>query len=278
MPEQRLYSIGEMAKITNVSVQTLRYYDQIGLLKPVRVDATTNYRYYDEAQIYIMDLIKSLKYIGTPLEDIKKAQAFTPEEMFLYLTEQEKVMEHKIRRMVEVQHTLLKTKKQLENHLLIPIYNEVYESVEEQQRLLTVRANDLTADYVPNEYFSALTKTVEREGVAMNSRYGGIYPLRPYEQLQHVVYSHVFTPLLTDRYIEVLDDEMDVLRMQEGRYACIAFKYDLNTYLAQYEKLYQYIQEHGLIPTSDVYEFFVQANYSPNETPVYVMELKVKIS
>ncbi|ANB57352.1 merR regulatory family protein [Anoxybacillus sp. B7M1] len=36
-----MFKIGEFAKLNKVSVQTLRYYDEIGLLKPIKVDAQT---------------------------------------------------------------------------------------------------------------------------------------------------------------------------------------------------------------------------------------------
>lgn len=41
-----LLSISELAKLRQVTTETLRYYDRIGLLKPVYVDPETNYRYY----------------------------------------------------------------------------------------------------------------------------------------------------------------------------------------------------------------------------------------
>lgn len=40
-----MYSIGELSKNTNISIRTLRYYDEIGLLKPAKV-ADSGYRYY----------------------------------------------------------------------------------------------------------------------------------------------------------------------------------------------------------------------------------------
>lgn len=41
-----LLKIGEFAEISNVSAKTLRYYDRIGLFKPVYVDPANDYRYY----------------------------------------------------------------------------------------------------------------------------------------------------------------------------------------------------------------------------------------
>ncbi|MGN1415944.1 MAG: MerR family transcriptional regulator, partial [Oscillospiraceae bacterium] len=49
--------INEMAKLTGVSVRTLHYYDQIGLLKPSDVDRWNGYRFYDEKSLERMQEI-----------------------------------------------------------------------------------------------------------------------------------------------------------------------------------------------------------------------------
>ena len=45
-----MLKIGEFSKLVQVSVPTLRYYDQIGLLKPVEVDRFSGYRFYSASQ------------------------------------------------------------------------------------------------------------------------------------------------------------------------------------------------------------------------------------
>ena len=76
--------IREFAGLTGVSVRTLHYYDEIGLLEPAFVDRSTGYRYYDEASLLRMqeilfyrELDFSLKSIGrilsSPKHDTKKS-------------------------------------------------------------------------------------------------------------------------------------------------------------------------------------------------------------
>lgn len=45
-----LLTIGAFARVSRLSAKALRRYDEMGLLRPVRVDPFTGYRYYDEAQ------------------------------------------------------------------------------------------------------------------------------------------------------------------------------------------------------------------------------------
>jgi DNA-binding transcriptional MerR regulator len=64
--------IGIMAALNHISVQTLRYYDKIDLLKPLRVNDETGYRYYDIKQSAILDMIQYMKSLGMSLEQIKE--------------------------------------------------------------------------------------------------------------------------------------------------------------------------------------------------------------
>ena len=55
--EENNLSIGEMAKLNNTTIPTLRLYDSLGLLTPVRVDPNSHYRYYDIKQCARFDMI-----------------------------------------------------------------------------------------------------------------------------------------------------------------------------------------------------------------------------
>lgn len=62
--------IGDFSKLSRVSVKTLRFYDEMGLLKPVEVDRFTGYRYYEFDQLATLYRILALKDLGFSLEEI----------------------------------------------------------------------------------------------------------------------------------------------------------------------------------------------------------------
>jgi DNA-binding transcriptional MerR regulator len=64
--------IGEFSVLTQVSIKTLRYYDEVGLLKPARVDVDSGYRYYSASQVPRLHRILALKDLGFPLDRIAK--------------------------------------------------------------------------------------------------------------------------------------------------------------------------------------------------------------
>lgn len=65
-----MLTIGEFASIGRVSVRMLRHYDQIGLLRPARVDAITGYRAYAATQLTLLSRIVELKGLGLTLEQV----------------------------------------------------------------------------------------------------------------------------------------------------------------------------------------------------------------
>jgi len=62
--------IGDFARLSQVSVKALRFYDEIGLLKPTSVDRTTGYRYYAPHLLTRLNQILALKDLGFSLAEI----------------------------------------------------------------------------------------------------------------------------------------------------------------------------------------------------------------
>src|SRR5918998_3626456 len=65
-----MFRIGHFAKLSQVSVKTLRYYDERGLLRPMHTDLDTGYRYYSAEQFPRLNRILALKGMGLSLEQI----------------------------------------------------------------------------------------------------------------------------------------------------------------------------------------------------------------
>jgi DNA-binding transcriptional MerR regulator len=65
-----MFRIGDFSKLTQVSVKTLRFYDEIGLLKPTYVDRVTGYRYYAANLLSRLNRILIFKELGFSLDEI----------------------------------------------------------------------------------------------------------------------------------------------------------------------------------------------------------------
>lgn len=72
MSEKTKFKIGEFSKMMQVTVKTLRHYEQKGLLVPDEVDEWTGYRYYSIVQMQRLNTIRGLQRQGFTLEEIKE--------------------------------------------------------------------------------------------------------------------------------------------------------------------------------------------------------------
>jgi len=78
------YTVNKLSKMSGVSARTLRYYDEIGLLKPVRV-ASSGYRLYGQKEIDTLQQILFYRELDLPLDEIKSilyAAGFDRERSF----------------------------------------------------------------------------------------------------------------------------------------------------------------------------------------------------
>lgn len=77
-------TIKEFAKLCGCNPQTLRYYDRVGLLKPVRVDTYSGYRFYDEEQAVTFVKIKNLQSALFTKEQLEAIRQKVTESMRTY--------------------------------------------------------------------------------------------------------------------------------------------------------------------------------------------------
>jgi DNA-binding transcriptional MerR regulator/catechol 2,3-dioxygenase-like lactoylglutathione lyase family enzyme len=70
--DAKLLNIGAFSVLTGLSISALRHYDEIGLLPPASVDATTAYRRYDSEQVAIGRLVRALRAVELPIDAIRE--------------------------------------------------------------------------------------------------------------------------------------------------------------------------------------------------------------
>jgi len=92
------YSIGEFSQVTGLSVKTLRFYHEKGLLVPSSVDETTGYRFYDTGKIEKARIIMRLRAMEFSLEDIAAVLGECSDEADIlnYLERQKNVLQQRI--------------------------------------------------------------------------------------------------------------------------------------------------------------------------------------
>jgi DNA-binding transcriptional MerR regulator len=66
-----LVPIGRFSKICRLSISSLRYYDELGLLRPALVDPDSSYRYYRLSQVRVAETIRLLRALEMPLDEVR---------------------------------------------------------------------------------------------------------------------------------------------------------------------------------------------------------------
>jgi DNA-binding transcriptional MerR regulator len=75
MDDARLLTIGEFARASGLTAKALRHYDAVGLLTPALVDPTNGYRRYDGNQLPTARLVRRLRELELPLDEVRRLLA-----------------------------------------------------------------------------------------------------------------------------------------------------------------------------------------------------------
>ena len=108
--------IGEFSRLMQVTVKTLRHYEQKGLLIPEEVDPWTGYRFYSIGQMLRLNSIRQLQRLGFSLEEIKdlfEGESHVPsiEQLTAKIEETEKLLQQLLTRRSQLQEWVDSRKK-----------------------------------------------------------------------------------------------------------------------------------------------------------------------
>ena len=107
-------TIKEFASLCCCSTQTLRYYDKIDLLKPIKVDPWSGYRYYEKAQAIDFVKIKNLQAADFTIDEIKTLLTMSDRQVYEAFDEKIAEQSQKLERIREIQQSYLTEKNNME--------------------------------------------------------------------------------------------------------------------------------------------------------------------
>lgn len=270
-------TIGEVAKLSNISVQTLRYYDQIDLFKPMEINPSNQYRYYQNTQLYYLDIIKSLKYLGLSLDEVKSVLTLKPEELVVYLENQEKRIEEQFQRLNKTKQVLQRKKEQIQAFVLDPNMMTVSIKKEQVQKIVKIKTYNMKVNDIPNKEYGRISKVLEEEGSIFDTLYGGAFSLQRYESLNDINYDYLFTYIMTNKEFKDKYEDVEISTLPAGEYLSISFVLEDDEYETCYQKLIDYIAQHQLVVYPIVYDVWMPINYTASKEDEFLVELKIPI-
>src|ERR1700733_14057942 len=198
---QTTVPIGDFARATHLSVKALRHYHEEGLLAPAEVDPDSGYRRYDLAQIPTAQVIRRLRDLDMPLEDIRGVLRATD------LAERSELITRHLRRLEE---ELSRTKNAVASLRDLLEHPSPDLPVEHRSvpllRVAAIRAQVAMADLGPwySGAFGELYATLAAQDIAPAGDAGGVFAgaLFSDEIGQATVYLPVSAPFRATRRVE----------------------------------------------------------------------------
>lgn len=155
------YTIGKASKLTNLSIKTLRYYDEIGLVTPIKRDDLSNYRYYSQDQLLALDLIRYLSNdLSVPLSDIKaflQKNGGNQNELIKYLEIKEKELDEKINKLDQTKAYLRKKIDRIKKNQKVLLNTPFIMQFQERKYYLQTTNTSTSHSQILNEILNFFT-------------------------------------------------------------------------------------------------------------------------
>ena len=204
-----LLSIGELAKLRNVNVQSLRYYEKLGILVPVYINPESGYRYYSLEQIMILDTIILCIELGIPLKDLKNYVDDKGQLEFEHLLKDgKKLAKEKIRKIESNINSIDRTLQHINAQKTFLGREGYYTRHIFERYILTIPCETAMDANTYEKNLSRLFLLAKEQHLQASFPHGIIYT---YCQNQ-------FTE--TNMFLEVLPDD-SVQKLDEGNYLCM---------------------------------------------------------
>lgn len=267
-----LLRIGEVARLLNLSVGTLRHYEQMGLLEPAYIDPASGYRYYGTRQLSTLNTIANLRVLDLPLVQIREFVATRDMDLMQrQLTRQQELIEHKRRELERMSRKI------------------------DQRLALLHDALHAELDTIREIEAPELRCAVLRERVKPTDAYALEWQIRQLQKGQHETF--VFLGNLGvgisaerlaagdfDGYDEVfllLDDTDDYVGDLETRPAArcltISFRGTHGQATPRYEQLLSYMRERNLTPAGPSREIALIDDIISDDPGAYVTRIAIPV-
>lgn len=130
--QSTLFTVKQLADLACVSVRTLHYYDQIGLLRPTTV-GENGYRYYDTAAALRLQQILFYRELDLPLDEIKRIINRPDFDLLQALERHRQALRGRMQRLEKLVHTVEQTIQYLKGNIEMET-KQLFEGLSEEKQ------------------------------------------------------------------------------------------------------------------------------------------------
>lgn len=241
---KKYFSIGETAKINNVSIQALRLYDKMGLLKPAYVDPESNYRYYTIDQFMYLDIIKYSKHIGAPLKELSDVLHNKDVVTLLsFIKKQRDVVEKEIIKLKNISKVIGNIENKIKYAIEFKETNEIYFKEIDKRFVINAVLNKKDEESDIEIKLRKLDKILEDNEIMLEGEIGYFICLDLFLNKGGICYESLYSTLCVD---DIENKNVDIKEIPGGKFICIA--YLNNGRERAVDKLRKYIKENNIHP------------------------------
>jgi DNA-binding transcriptional MerR regulator/effector-binding domain-containing protein len=244
-----VFTIGEFSKITGLTIKTLRFYHEQGLLLPTNVDDATGYRYYDHSKIETARIIAHLKNLDLSLEEIGTILRNSADDADLreVMERQKSLLETKIRRYREIVRTINQflTQEEEARKLMTRSAFQVEEKQTDPILVAGIRMKGKYSDCGP--VFSRLCRSL--------GRYLAGKPLMLFYDSEYREADADIEPCVPVRNCKPVDG-ISIRELPGGRCVSLLYKGPYDQLGQSYAKILDYVRAKGYepqLPTREIY-------------------------
>ncbi len=271
---ESLFTIGEVAKLFNISVKTLRYYESKNLLNPIYINEKSGYRYYSRNQFLNLDLIKCFRKVGMSIEETKDL-IYSHGSINLIqdtVKKQRDKIEEKMNEIIEIKNYLNEI-----NDSILSISNYEVGSIIERynnERAAITYIADVKNEEERENHFRKVISYIESEYDDINPILGGRVKYDNAIKGDYIYNSLLYFPrgfkmdifkdnqkeLSTNKrkiYKEMIDTKEVRMDMEEGYYLTIVFDDNWSNIDKYYKKILSHISENNIKIMGDFNEVWV---------------------
>ena len=269
----RKFSIGEVSKLHNISIQSLRHYDKIGLLKPAYINKKSNYRYYSIDNFIMLSFIKQCKVMGLTLEEIKElVNNYTSVNSILdTITKQKELISLRIKELENIKLNVEVLEKKVQKALDEGIGEPFVKHCDKRSYIKYNNVKRYT-----EEFEIKLTEKIRE----IEEKYGLVYkelafaiPYDEYRLNNNLDYNH----LMLCFYDNIMSGEEKSGCLAEGKYLTINFEDNYKDTKPYYEKLMKYIVDKGVKIGDTFYESYILTYVGKGEEVKSLGQIQIEL-
>lgn len=256
---EKLFSIGEVAKIKGITIKALRYYHKVGILIPRYIDDTTGYRYYSIDQFIYIDIIRGCRVLGTSIVELQEIfKKCSTDELLEFLQVKKYEAQENINKMKEVIKNIDDLNSSVEYSRNVLNNNEIKIEVFKQRYIIVAPCKEI-GSLKELLYYSDLEKSIKDKNLKITTERGIIYKFNLDGRIEP---KYVFNGFEEDNNIEFSDN---IKILPEGKYLTLAYSKEKEN--ESKNKILNYIKKNNLkvktcIEVELLNDFFDTKSYS----------------